>query len=161
MTEYVDQGDEHQYNAYGVVYTDEIYGDDEEALAPRRSVGLGVGSKVAVYTPSGVPVSLPESVDEDGYVFMGWKGATALNIMPADDVNIKAVMALLGDANKDKKVSVSDAVSIVNHILGIPSDKFNEKAADVNKDKAITVTDAVGVVNIILGSGDAGAPQMK
>ena len=84
-----------------------------------------------------------------------------LNIMPADDVNIKAVMALLGDANKDKKVSVSDAVSIVNHILGIPSDKFNEKAADVNKDKAITVTDAVGVVNIILGSGGAGAPQMK
>ena len=94
-----------------------------------------------------------------------WYSSVVLITVPAvrsgRPTPIEAVMALLGDANKDKKVSVSDVVSIVNHILGIPSEKFNEKAADVNKDKAITVTDAVGVVNIILGSGGAGAPQMK
>lgn len=64
-----------------------------------------------------------------------------------------AIDYLHGDANADKKVTITDAVGIVNKILGNPSSGFNEAAADVNGDKQITITDAVGVVNIILNNG--------
>ena len=71
----------------------------------------------------------------------------------------------LGDANGDKGVTISDAVGIVNCILGHASSDFNKVAANVNGDfkdngePNITITDAVGVVNIILNSG-ASAPQL-
>ena len=55
-----------------------------------------------------------------------------------------------GDVNADGKVTVTDAVSIVNKILGVPVAKFIERAADVNRDANITISDAVGVVNIIM-----------
>ncbi len=61
---------------------------------------------------------------------------------------------LAGDANGDGKVTITDAVAIVNDILGNASDNFNEAAADVNGDGKITITDAVGVVNIILNQGN-------
>ena len=64
-----------------------------------------------------------------------------------------------GDANGDGEVTITDAVGIVNYILGNPSGSFNESAADVNGDGKITITDAVGVVNIILNNG-AAAPAM-
>lgn len=57
-----------------------------------------------------------------------------------------------GDANGDGKVTITDAVAIVNYILGNASGSFNEAAADVNRDGEITITDAVGVVNIILNN---------
>ena len=62
-----------------------------------------------------------------------------------------------GDANGDGKVTITDAVAIVNYILGNPSADFNADAADVSGDGNITITDAVGVVNIILNQG-ASAP---
>ena len=71
-----------------------------------------------------------------------------------------------GDANGDNKVSVPDAVSIVNSILGNRPIDFVEVAANVNDDvdelgnAMISITDAVGVVNIILNNGEASAPVM-
>ena len=59
----------------------------------------------------------------------------------------------LGDVNGDGKVTITDAVAIVNRILGNESAGFNEAAADVSGDGKITITDAVGVVNIILSNG--------
>ena len=67
---------------------------------------------------------------------------------------------LTGDVNNDGKVTITDAVGIVNYILGNPSENFNETAADVNHDGKITITDAVGVVNIILNNGAASAPAL-
>jgi len=60
---------------------------------------------------------------------------------------------ILGDANGDMKVNVSDIVEIVNDILGKPSAKYNRSAADVNGDGQVNVTDIVNVVNIIMTSG--------
>ena len=65
-----------------------------------------------------------------------------------------------GDANGDGKVTITDAVAIVNYILGNPSADFNKDAADVSGDGNITITDAVGVVNIILNSGGGSAPAL-
>ena len=64
-----------------------------------------------------------------------------------------------GDVNGDDVVSITDAVSIVNNIMGNPSDNFIEEVANVNDDEGITITDAVGVVNIIMNNGNSMAPK--
>lgn len=58
--------------------------------------------------------------------------------------------ATVGDTNGDGSVTVTDAVGIVNYILGRAPSVFITKAADVNGDGSITITDAVNVINIIL-----------
>ena len=68
----------------------------------------------------------------------------------------------IGDANADGKVTITDAVGIVNKILGNPSTGFVDRAADVNRDTHITITDAAGVVNIILNNGGgSSAPKLE
>lgn len=59
----------------------------------------------------------------------------------------------LGDVNDDDKITITDAVGIVNHILGNASSNFHPEAADVNGDGGISITDAVKIVNIILNQG--------
>ena len=65
-------------------------------------------------------------------------------------------LGILGDANSDGSVTITDAVAVVTYILGTASANFNKKAANVNGDvdskgkPVITITDAVGIVNIIL-----------
>ena len=66
----------------------------------------------------------------------------------------------MGDVNADGSVTFTDAVGIVNRILGSPSGNFIERAADVNRDTKVTITDAVGVVNIIKNNSSTSAPKM-
>lgn len=68
---------------------------------------------------------------------------------------------LNGDANGDNSVSITDAVTVVNHILGNPTDEFIEVAANTNDDEDISISDVVGVVNIILDDDTPAAPQLK
>lgn len=58
--------------------------------------------------------------------------------------------AMTGDINGDGKVTVTDAVGIVNYILHRAPSVFITKAADVNGDGNISISDAVAVVNIVL-----------
>ena len=65
----------------------------------------------------------------------------------------------LGDVNGDGRVSVADAISIINYVLGRTPVSFIMIAADVNGDGDISLADAVATVDIILrnGSGNARA----
>jgi hypothetical protein len=65
--------------------------------------------------------------------------------------NIPIFTVLLGDANGDGVVNISDAVLVVNYILGDRESDIIFENADINQDNEINVTDAVGIVNIILG----------
>ena len=67
---------------------------------------------------------------------------------------------LVGDATGDGNVTITDAVYIVNYLMGNTLDGFNAGGADVNGDGRITITDAVAVVNIILNNGVVPAPKM-
>ncbi|MBQ9665949.1 MAG: dockerin type I repeat-containing protein [Bacteroidaceae bacterium] len=58
-----------------------------------------------------------------------------------------------GDVNGDGKVTITDAVAVVNYILGHASAGFVSAAADVNGDGKTTITDAVAIVNMILNQG--------
>ena len=89
-------------------------------------------------------------------------------LTPVNSGSFVSVIVKKGDANGDDKVTITDAVAIVNYILGNPSGNFNKEAANINGDvdehgdPNITITDAVGVVNIILNNGSsAGAPKME
>ena len=66
--------------------------------------------------------------------------------------NIVIDNLIMGDANGNGEVNVSDIVEIVNYILGKPSANFVKTAADLNKDGDVNVTDIVMVVNIIMSS---------
>ena len=57
---------------------------------------------------------------------------------------------LLGDANRDNRVNVTDIMAVANKILKYDVPNFNEHAADVNFDNRINVTDIMGIANIIL-----------
>ena len=67
-----------------------------------------------------------------------------------DMTTLKVRFFKYGDVNGDGRVSITDAVGVVNNILNNSSEAFDPAAADVNRDNRITITDAVGVVNIIL-----------
>lgn len=64
----------------------------------------------------------------------------------------------LGDANGDGKVSITDAVAIVSHIIGDDIDGFIPEVSDVKEDSNITITDAVAIVDMIL-NGTASAKE--
>ena len=81
-------------------------------------------------------------------VLATYNGEAEAKTYDMDAVDVK--VAKQGDANSDGSVTISDAVSVVNYILGNPSGDFNFYAADVNESDDITISDAVGVVNIIL-----------
>lgn len=68
---------------------------------------------------------------------------------------------LLGDVNRDGKVNITDAVCILNYILGNTPSTFFFKAADINKDTIINITDVVGVMNIIMNGNRANSPKQE
>ena len=78
---------------------------------------------------------------------------------PADiSVPLHVEKYLVGDANRDNRVNVTDIMAVANYILKIASSNFNEKAADVNNDNRINVTDIMGIANIILTGSANGNP---
>lgn len=72
--------------------------------------------------------------------------------------NIIVTNVIMGDANGDGEVNVSDIVEIVNYIMGKPSAIFVQAAADLNGDGEINVTDIVKVVSIIMDTNSNSAP---
>ena len=77
---------------------------------------------------------------------------------PADcTAKLTVTDVMVGDSNGDGKISITDAVAIVNYILNKPSSNFAVEAADVNMDTKVTITDAVAIVNKIL----AGTTEAK
>ena len=73
---------------------------------------------------------------------------------------ITVLDVLTGDANGDGKVSIFDAVQIVNYILGNTPETFVVLAADVDGNGKITIFDAVSTVNIILNQGSTNNARM-
>ena len=71
----------------------------------------------------------------------------------SEKVTVPIPAYVLGDANSDRQVNVTDIVATVNFIMNKPSTDFNFDAADVNQDSEVNVTDIVGMVNIIMKGG--------
>ena len=69
---------------------------------------------------------------------------------PTASMTIGDQSGLLGDANNDGQVTVTDVTCIINYLLEIDSTGFIMSQADMNQDQRITITDAVELIYTIL-----------
>lgn len=112
-----------------------------------------------------VTLNVSSTIEEKEYVIaaknieISTKGGTAYN--PADaKAKLSISSYLLGDADQSGKVSINDAVCIVNYILGFPNQTFLEAAADVDQNGNISINDKVVLINdYILGSDASSAKR--
>ncbi len=74
-------------------------------------------------------------------------GVCILTGIHAGDVVEVLFNTLIGDVNNDGFVTITDAIALVNIILG-KAEKV--AAADINGDGLVTITDVIALVNIIL-----------
>jgi hypothetical protein len=63
-----------------------------------------------------------------------------------------APLYIPGDVNGDDKVTITDALMIIDKVHGYPSEDFIEEVADMDGNGSITMADAIEVMNIILSS---------
>ena len=57
---------------------------------------------------------------------------------------------LLGDVNKDGRISISDVTTLINYVLGGNPDPFDVLAADMNDDGNINVGDVTNLISVLL-----------
>ena len=57
---------------------------------------------------------------------------------------------LMGDVDKDNKVSINDVTALINYLLSNDDSTINRASADVNGDGAITITDVTTLINYLL-----------
>lgn len=77
--------------------------------------------------------------------------AKGKNYVSEVNVSIKATFdTVLGDVNGDGLVNITDAIGLVNYILGKAAFEVDELAADANEDGILNITDAIAIVNLIL-----------
>ena len=80
----------------------------------------------------------------------GMRFGVDTSLLNSDGTVALTQLTILGDANGDGAINVSDVSAIISHILGLTPDGFDAAAADVNGDGIINVTDVTAVINIIL-----------
>lgn len=86
--------------------------------------------------------------------FTAQEGNSLIVVKPSNsNAGMTVISVTLGDVNGDGSVTVTDASSVVSHILQETPTEFIEEAADVNQDGKISVTDAAAIVKIILDGG--------
>lgn len=101
-------------------------------------------------------VSIPESgyeIDETLPFAITATSEVTGNSEEADfEITIINYEFILGDANNDGIVNISDIVVVINYIMNGSASPFVFEKADVNGDGIINVLDITGIVNIIYSS---------
>ena len=63
---------------------------------------------------------------------------------------VDILSGLLGDANNDGQVTITDVTSLINFLLELDAAGFIDFQADMNQDQRITITDLVEMINAIM-----------
>lgn len=113
ITEYTDQNDELQYNAYRVSYVVEKEGTAAPAkrfALVRRAAALTAptteDTELLGYTPSGILIDKVPVLE--GYVFKGWKEDLP-DVMPANDLILTAIFERAGIATPIQEINANAA----------------------------------------------------
>lgn len=161
IIEYVDQEDEHQYNAYRLSYEEADEDEGKTALARHRAPAAQGDNDTNLlgYVASGVAaddmnISLPDRIQRNLYTYLAeWQDKP--ENMPAADTVLKVILSLMGDVVKDGNLDIYDIVQMATVI--IDKDEISdseqalvEKLGDVNGDGEIDVYDLMAIVQIIL-----------
>ena len=75
------------------------------------------------------------------------------------NVTVNETSKMLGDADGDYVINVTDVMVIVDYILGRNITNFIFANSDMDNDGIVNITDAMNVVNIILGKSQAQIPS--
>ena len=142
-----------------MIYNSELakatYNGEEIVFEDRKGTvdALYDEEKLAL-TSNGVAANIETSFDEAEAVLTVTVKGDNISEDPTNQhiYTIQFKKYLKGDANGDGKVTITDAVAVVNYILNTTQAKFIKSAADIDSNGEITITDAVGIVNIILNS---------
>ncbi len=138
--------------------TDSQQSDENDLYYATSGINLGACRAYFTIDPTKIGSGGQTNARLTDYVMNLGNGETLSGTFP--------LAILPGDANGDGDVTITDAVAVVNYILGNPSENFNKAAANVNGDTdedgepIISITDAVGIVNIILNKGATSAPEV-
>ena len=101
------------------------------------------------------------TVNDHGVVEAKANGVAILKLISDNDVStrcrVQVGYVLLGDANNDGEVNVSDIVEIVNYIMNKPSANFVLGTSDMNADGEVNVTDIIKVVSVIMSTNSSSA----
>lgn len=88
------------------------------------------------------------------YVFSAYNikmGNASLKNMYSGTTSVKTEVVVftytLGDVDRNGKITITDAVCIINYILDTPNEVFVYEAADVDNNHKITVNDAVALID--------------
>ena len=66
-------------------------------------------------------------------------------------IELQSSSFVLGDANADRQVTVTDVMLTVGRMLGQSHPAFHQRAADVNGDGVINLADIMGILRILQG----------
>jgi hypothetical protein len=93
--------------------------------------------------------------DEKIGFYNNWTAGANKAFLVTSDFN-PVKLSLVGDVDRDGKISIGDVTALVNIILGKATypkdnDKYDFEAAEVDGDKKISIADVTKLVNIILG----------
>lgn len=87
---------------------------------------------------------------QEATVDAGYAYFTIAQSVSPQPASIPLSTRLLGDANGDGTVNVTDVVLMVNYSLEMDCPVFYFENADINEDGKVNISDVVGVVNLIL-----------
>ena len=155
----IDLADRTTYRKHSLAFREQADGAMRITCSSNNSATF-TGNEGAVIN---VTLNVSSTIEEKEYVIaaknieISSKGGTAYN--PADaKAKLSISSYLLGDADQNGRVSINDAVCIVNHILGFPNETFLEAAADVDQSGKISINDKVVLINdYILGNNASNA----
>ena len=58
---------------------------------------------------------------------------------------------LYGDVNGDGEVSIADVSALIDYLLGLHAEEFDQETADVNRDGEVTIADVSALIDLLLG----------
>ena len=89
---------------------------------------------------------------------LGFVKAT-VDVMPANKAWLEIAAqfplpenpVMMGDVNEDGIVDINDVTCLIDHLLGLPVETFNEANANVDSDDSISINDVTTLIDFLLG----------
>jgi hypothetical protein len=122
------------------------------------------GTEEAFRITDDYPILQYQYGGEDGVNTLEIQTADGWTAVPCPEIKrlyTREAKAVPGDVDGDGVIGLADAVLVINHYVGKPVTKFNEKAADVDGDGVIDLADAVRIINFYVGKVQSLAPSLE
>lgn len=101
-----------------------------------------------------ITISVPESVSAGDYPIIITDGEISYGSSYVLNERVKSTLTvktyIVGDANGDGRVSITDVSTIAGYLLGNTPEQFSAAGADVNVDGRISITDVSTLASLLL-----------